>query len=226
MQRTGEALKEPHARRLHDQIRSASAVNVDETGWRLRGGTRTLWGALTPTAAVLRIAPDRHRREPEALLGEEFADIACSDRWWAYDYLDPPRRQLCWSHLIRDFTANSEGLATQKASGEAGPAIAASLFEAWQQFRGDGERARLIERIAPLRRRCSSKPPARAQRRSTTAASPPTCASAGRRYRPPPTIERPLSASLTCRLQRRSLFAYLTDVLNAKTRGDPIPLLA
>ena len=40
------------------------------------------------------------------------------------------------------------------------------------------------------------------------------------------TIERLLSASVTSRLQRRSLFAYLTDVLNASIRGDPIPLLA
>ena len=39
------------------------------------------------------------------------------------------------------------------------------------------------------------------------------------------TIERLLSASVTCRLQRRSLFAYLADVLTAKARGDPIPLL-
>jgi len=39
------------------------------------------------------------------------------------------------------------------------------------------------------------------------------------------TIERLLSASVTCRLQRRSLFAYLSEVLAAKIRGDPIPLL-
>ncbi len=40
------------------------------------------------------------------------------------------------------------------------------------------------------------------------------------------TIERLLSASITCRLQGRSLFAYLTELLNAKIRGDPIPELA
>jgi transposase len=40
------------------------------------------------------------------------------------------------------------------------------------------------------------------------------------------TIERLLSASLTCRLQARSLFAYLADVHTASIRGDPIPLLA
>ena len=39
-------------------------------------------------------------------------------------------------------------------------------------------------------------------------------------------IERLLSASLTCRLQRRSLFAYLSQVITAHARGDPIPNLA
>ena len=115
VQHAGEALAEPHAQ-LADQIRSASAVNIDETGWRLRGGKRTLWGALTCRAAVFRIAAGRHRREAQALLGEEFAGIACSDRWWAYDYLDPERRQLCWAHLVRDFTAHSEGSAPRRSS--------------------------------------------------------------------------------------------------------------
>ena len=40
------------------------------------------------------------------------------------------------------------------------------------------------------------------------------------------TIERLLSASLTCRLQQRSLFAYLSDALTANTRDEPIPALA
>jgi transposase len=39
-------------------------------------------------------------------------------------------------------------------------------------------------------------------------------------------IERLLSAHTTCRLQRRSLHAYLIDALRAHTRGDPVPLLA
>lgn len=37
------------------------------------------------------------------------------------------------------------------------------------------------------------------------------------------TIERLLSASVTCRLQRRSLFAYLADALSANARGHPTP---
>jgi transposase len=38
-------------------------------------------------------------------------------------------------------------------------------------------------------------------------------------------IERMLSITLTCRLQRLSLFAYLTHALQATTRGDPAPSL-
>lgn len=38
-------------------------------------------------------------------------------------------------------------------------------------------------------------------------------------------IERLLSARTTCRLQRRSLFVYLTDTLTAHARCDPVPLL-
>ena len=87
LQRTAAALAEPY-QDLLAQTRASPAVNVDETGWRTRGSKRTLWGALTPGPAVFRIAPDRHEREAKVLLGEHFAGIACTDRWWAYNYLE------------------------------------------------------------------------------------------------------------------------------------------
>jgi len=263
VQHAGEALAEPHAQ-LADQIRSASVVNIDETGWRLRGGKRTLRGALTLRAAVFRIAEGRHRREAQALLGEDFSGVACSDRWWAYDYLDPERRQLCWAHLVRDFTAHSEGLGAQKQFGAAGLRVTGRLFAAWDECRWDADRARLSERIGPLQEELRALLE-EAARKSTktryhrpfaknllkrwpalwTFASVPgveptnNYAERGLRgaviYRKlslgsqseegERTIERLLSASVTCRLQGRSLFAYLSDVLAAKIRGDPIPLL-
>ena len=39
-------------------------------------------------------------------------------------------------------------------------------------------------------------------------------------------LERLLSASITCRLRKQSLFAYLTQVITAHARGDPIPALS
>jgi transposase len=39
-------------------------------------------------------------------------------------------------------------------------------------------------------------------------------------------IERALSVSVTCRLQGRSMFAYMRELLAAHVRGDPLPTLA
>jgi transposase len=39
-------------------------------------------------------------------------------------------------------------------------------------------------------------------------------------------IERALSVSVTCRLQARSMFAYMRELLTAHARGDPLPTLA
>ena len=139
------------------------------------------------------------------------------------------------------------------------------MFEAWDEFRESGDRARLLERIGPAKDELRALLE-RAARKSTktkyhrlfaknllkrwpalwtfahTDGVEPTNNHAERGLRGAViyrklslgsqsaqgerTIERLLSASVTCRLQRRSLFAYLTDVLSARIRGDPIPALA
>jgi transposase len=264
VQRAGEALAAPHTR-LEQQLKAASVVNIDETGWKTAGGNRTLWGALTSRSAVFRIAAGRHGFEAKTLLGERFAGIVCSDRWRGYDYLDPERRQLCWAHLIRDFTAHSEGMSEQQRFGEAGLQIARDLFAAWHAYQQDDDRARLQTTVAPLQDKlrallehASRKSPRTKYHRqfaknllnrwpalwtfSHTDGVEPTNNHAERGLRGAViyrklslgsqseqgerTIERLLSASLTCRLQQRSLFIYLTTVLTASIRGDPIPALA
>jgi len=149
IQRAGEALAAPHTR-LEQQLKRAPVVNIDETGWKTAGASRTLWGALTRTCAVFRIAAGRSGFEARTLLGERFAGIVCSDRWGGYDYLDASQRQLCWAHLVRDFTAHSEGMAEQKKFGDAGVRIARDLFAVWNTYQADGDRAQLQAQIAPL----------------------------------------------------------------------------
>jgi transposase len=149
VQRAGEALAASHTR-LEQQIKAASVVNIDETGWKTAGGRRTLWGALTGQAAVFRIAAGRHGSEARMLLGERFAGIVCSDRWRGYDYLEPTKRQLCWAHLLRDFTAHSEGMSEQKQFGDQALTIARELFAAWDGFQADGDRTLLQAQTAPL----------------------------------------------------------------------------
>jgi transposase len=198
--RTGEALAEPYEDLLA-RVRRAPALNVDETGWKLRGTKSTLWGTVAPQAAVFRIAPDRHEREVAALLGEDFAGIVGSDRWWAYRGFDPTKRQVCWSHLIRDLTAHSEGFSK-------------NLLKIWPALWTFTE----VEGVEPTNNIAERalRGPVIYRKLSLGSQS----------ERGETTTQRRLSASVTCRLQCRSLFAYLVDLLGARVRGDPAPLLA
>src|SRR6266540_155988 len=264
VQRAGEALAAPHTR-LEQEIKRSPVVNIDETGWKTGGDRRMLWGALTRRTAVFRIAAGRHAAEAQTMLGERYDGIVCSDRWRAYDYLDPTRRQICWAHLLRDFTAHSEGLGEQEDFGNAGLVAAHDLFDAWQQFQQDRERAALQARIAPLQTKLRTDLE-HASRKSTktkyhrqfarnllkrwpalwtfthTDGVEPTNNHAERGLRGAViyrklslgtqsergerSLERLLSASITCRLRKQSLFAYLTEVITAHARGDPIPALS
>lgn len=151
-QRTSGALAEPYAG-LREAVKDSPVICVDETGWRNAGQKRTLWAALTDSFAAFHIAADRHERELPGLIGESFAGIVSSDRWWAYDSLDPARRQVCWAHLLRDFRRHSEGLADQGRFGEAGLEICRELFRAWDSFATHGDRDRLAREVAPTKRR-------------------------------------------------------------------------
>lgn len=84
------------------------------------------------------------------LIGTDFAGICCSDRWWAYDHLDPECRQVCWAHLLRDFRRHAEGLALQKQFGETGLALTNRLFKIWHAFDEHQDRPRLQREIKPI----------------------------------------------------------------------------
>jgi len=261
--RVADALTEPHDDLLQ-RVRAAPCLNMDETGWRLKGAQRALWGAFTDRHAILRIAADRHEDHAKALLGDTTA-IVTSDRWWAYSHLPVKRRQVCWSHLQRDFAHHAEGVGVEKDLGHAGLQICERLFWAWEIFQHTGDRRDLKLAIRALRRdlkailteHAGAKVRYRHGRRFArnllkiwpalwTFANhhgvQPTNNHAERGLRGAVIyrklslgsqsehgerrIERLLSAHTTCRLQRRSLHAYLIDVLAANTRGKPVPLLA
>ncbi len=146
--RTAETL-EPVYEELLEQTRAAGALNIDETGWYLSGEPRTLWGAFSKQTAVLRIAPDRGKQHLHGLIGDGFAGVVGSDRFSAYNSLEPERRQVCWSHLRRDFTFHADlGSGPQEAFGLDGLEVTWAVFQAWKQFQQDGDRAALRRRTA------------------------------------------------------------------------------
>jgi hypothetical protein len=261
-QRASALLAGPHEA-LTARVLGSPALNVDETGWSTAGEGRTLWTATTPGAAVFRVAEDRHRDRLDELIGG-YPGIVCSDRWWAYDRLDPECRQACWQHLKRDFRRHAEGLAEQKTFGEAGLALTGRLFKAWHAFDAHQDRRRLRREMAPIqtelrellehaaRKSAHTRCHGRFARNLlkiwpalftfvTVAAVQPTNNAAERSLRGPVIhrklshgtrtpdgerfVERALSASVTCRLQGRSLFAYLAELFAAHPRGDPLPAL-
>ena len=262
LSRVAGALGVPHEDLL-DAVRSSPHLNMDETGWRLQGSQRALWGMFTEEHAFFQIAPDRHEDHAKTLLADTKA-IVTSDRWWAYAHLPLARRQICWAHLRRDFTAHAEGLAEEQRFGQLGLDVCERLFWAWEVYQHTGDRRELKRQITTLRRelkpalrRFAGKSPrnkyCRGMARNllkawpalwTFAATPgvqPTNNHAERSLRGAVIYRkislgsqsedgeqrtaRLLSVSITCRLQHRSLHAYLTNLLNANARGDPIPLL-
>jgi transposase len=149
--RAGDALQEP-CEDLLARVRATSAVNMDETGWRLQGSQRAIWGMFTERHAILQITASRHDDHAKNLLGHSTA-IVTSDRRWAYNHLPVKRRQICWSHLQRDFEFHAEGRASDKQIGQAGLEVCRELFWAWEIYAHTGDRAELQHRVRVLQRR-------------------------------------------------------------------------
>jgi transposase len=60
-------------------------------------------------------------------------------------------RQVCWSHLQRDFRRHADGLAEQKAFGEQGLQLTRRVFTAWRTCQHEHhDRDRLAAEIAPI----------------------------------------------------------------------------
>jgi transposase len=263
-QRASDALAGPHLQ-LADWVLDQGAVHVDETGWRTSGEGRALWTATTSEATFLQIAEHCNRAQFDALIGTSYPGIVVSDRWSGFEHRDPHQRQVCWSHIHRDFRRHSEGLAEQKTFGEQGLELTRRVFSAWRIYQHEHhDRDRLKGEIEPiqteLRQLLQAASPKSKRTRwhrrfannllkvwpalwtfVTIEGVEPTNNPAERALRAPVIhrkvslgtqsedgerfAERALSAAATCRLQRRSLFTYLSELIATHARGDPFPAL-
>ena len=262
-QHTSAALADGHEA-LRDWVLAQDAVHVDETGWRTAGDPRALWTAATEGASIFEIAEHCNREQFDQLIGD-YTGIVISDRWNGYSHLDPDRREVCWSHIQRDFRRHSEGLAEQKTFGQQGLELTRQVFGAWRAYQHEHhDRDQLQAQIAPIQAELrqlleNASPKSRCTRWHRRFANnllkiwpalwtftsiegvEPTNNPAERALRGPVIhrklshgtrsdtgerfAERALSAAVTCRQQHRSLFEYLTELITAHNRGDPLPAL-
>lgn len=96
------ALAEPVAA-AQAYLQQQPVANVDETSWREGARKGWLWIGVTELVTVFLVLATRGAAGAKLLLGADFGGIVGSDRWSAYTWLRPERRQVCWAHLLRDF---------------------------------------------------------------------------------------------------------------------------
>jgi transposase len=150
-QRASAALREPHER-LVASLLEAETLNVDETGWFRAGEQCTLWTAASPTQRSSGSPPTATASGWTSCSATTTGSSAPTECWWAYEHLDPDRRQACWEHLKRDFRRHAEGVGAQKRFGEAGLALSGRVFEAWHAFQQHRDRRRLARALKPIQR--------------------------------------------------------------------------
>ncbi len=150
-QRVSEALQQP-VEAAQKFVQTQSAVNVDETGWHEFLKDFWLWVCATPSVTVFRIFQKRSASGVDTLLGKDYSGIVGSDRYSAYNSLDPLHRQVCWAHLKRDFQAWVERGGESQIIGRMLLACFKRFFGFWHRFR-DGflSRSELQTEIKPIR---------------------------------------------------------------------------
>jgi transposase len=169
------ALEQPMVEAV-EHVQQATYKHADETGWHDREGRAWLWVAVTSLVTVFMIHRRRTTQAAQQLLGPAKGCLV-SDRHGGYSWWPLWARQLCWAHLIRDFTAISE---RPGHAGELGLKLLAEaerMFAWWHRVR-DGTLSRksfkiymrgLQERVRLLlvegRDKCANLPTARTCRK-------------------------------------------------------------
>lgn len=116
-------------------VKTQPAVHLDETGWREAKGRAWLWTAVTAAVTVFVIRLSRGSKVAKELIGEGFRGVVNADRWSAYSWIDPKRRQLCWSHLLRDFQKLVDRGGVSAEIGTNLLEWADEMFKYWQRVR-------------------------------------------------------------------------------------------
>lgn len=163
-QEGSEALAKPYEEAA---VAAAAAPikNADETSWREGNGKKSarawLWTLVTSQVVVFMIHKSRGTDAAmRLLLGAKtkienvFFGYLGTDRHGAYNFWPLHLRQLCWSHLTRDFTAISERPGEPGRVGRLLLEEVARMFAWWHRVRdGDLSGDRFKVYMRPLRKR-------------------------------------------------------------------------
>jgi transposase len=145
LERQSAAALEAPYNELAIAVHHAQTANIDETSWRERLRKVWLWATVTPLTTVFTIAKTRSGAVARTLLGSEDGQVVGSDRFSAYGWIMAKWRQVCWTHLRRDFQAMIDRGGDGEKAGRRLLALSKRLFRhlEWGLFQ---------ERMSRLRR--------------------------------------------------------------------------
>lgn len=154
----GEALAAPTAE-AEAYVREQDAACADESGWyegKKDGRNRRawIWTFATSLVVVFRISFSRGGDVAKAVLGENFTGFLGSDRWAGYNWYDLGLRQICWSHLTRDFQGFVDRGGDGARIGRLLMTERNKMFRWWHRVRdGTLSRDEFSLRMKPVRRK-------------------------------------------------------------------------
>jgi transposase len=128
-------------------------VHADETGFKEGPKKKAwLWVLCSSLVTVFRIQPKRSQEMAKEMLGAGIPGrVVVSDRYCAYGHLSDDERQLCWSHVLRDFEWLKERGGMVGFYGEKLLLCGKELFDLWHKVkRGELSRERFAQRAARL----------------------------------------------------------------------------
>src|SRR3954447_24951706 len=105
LERQSAAVLEAPYNEVATGVHDAPAAGIDDTSWRENRRKAQLWVVVTAMTTVFTIAAKRSAAVAKAVLGSKPNQVVTSDRHSSLEWIDPVWRQVCWSHLNRDFQA-------------------------------------------------------------------------------------------------------------------------
>lgn len=87
---------------LCEKMEESPYLHIDETGHKCKGTRGWGWIFTSRNMSVLKLTSSRGKKVLQSLL-PDYEGQVISDRYGAYRHFENEKRQICWSHLKRDF---------------------------------------------------------------------------------------------------------------------------
>lgn len=133
---------------------SIEAKHADETSHKEQNKRMWAWVGISMLVCVFLIRASRSTEVAKELLGESFRGILNSDRYSAYNWIADQFRQICWSHLQRDFKKISERAGTSRKIGQSLLVCCRKMFALWHRVKeGKLSRKKFKKLMKPIQKK-------------------------------------------------------------------------